>query len=202
MICATAVQVRACRCAACWARSASPCSQDVRRHGGGSRSTPRCLRSGWRTRRSGRTAPAVPWHHRPCAGAGMCADHCGMEAAEAAATAADTVTAVGAGLTDPRTKGASVCRWETRHRLPDTPGVSPATIPTCRCLHGERVAGGSANPRGDAATHRAIAEALNARGVRTARGGAWHDSTVRNLFGGNASDRRSAVGGRTKPLSR
>ena len=36
----------------------------------------------------------------------MCADHRGMEAAEAAATAADTVTAVGAELTDPRTKGA------------------------------------------------------------------------------------------------
>ena len=36
----------------------------------------------------------------------MCADHCGMEAAEAAATAADTVTAIGAGLTDPRTKSA------------------------------------------------------------------------------------------------
>jgi DNA invertase Pin-like site-specific DNA recombinase len=29
---------------------------------------------------------------------------------------------------------------------------------------------------------RAIAAALNARGVRTARGGAWHDSTVRNLL--------------------
>jgi DNA invertase Pin-like site-specific DNA recombinase len=29
-------------------------------------------------------------------------------------------------------------------------------------------------------THRAIAEALNARGVRTARGGEWHGSTVRN----------------------
>jgi hypothetical protein len=28
---------------------------------------------------------------------------------------------------------------------------------------------------------RAIATALNDRGVRTARGGAWHDSTVRNL---------------------
>ena len=36
----------------------------------------------------------------------MCADHCGMEAAEAAATAADTVTTVGTGVTDPRTKGA------------------------------------------------------------------------------------------------
>ena len=34
-----------------------------------------------------------------------------------------------------------------------------------------------------ATTHRAIAEALNARGVRTARGGAWHVSTVRNLLG-------------------
>jgi DNA invertase Pin-like site-specific DNA recombinase len=28
----------------------------------------------------------------------------------------------------------------------------------------------------------AIAEALNARGVRTARGGSWHSSTVRNLL--------------------
>jgi hypothetical protein len=28
-----------------------------------------------------------------------------------------------------------------------------------------------------------IREALNDRGVRTARGGAWHDSTVRNLLG-------------------
>lgn len=28
-----------------------------------------------------------------------------------------------------------------------------------------------------------IAEALNARGVRTARGGDWHASTVRNLLG-------------------
>jgi hypothetical protein len=33
-----------------------------------------------------------------------------------------------------------------------------------------------------ATTFRAIAEALNNRGVRTARGGAWHDSTVRNLL--------------------
>jgi DNA invertase Pin-like site-specific DNA recombinase len=33
-----------------------------------------------------------------------------------------------------------------------------------------------------AATPRAIAAALNARGIRTARGGAWHDSTVRNLL--------------------
>ncbi len=32
-------------------------------------------------------------------------------------------------------------------------------------------------------TLRAIAAALNARGIRTARGGAWHDSTVRNLLG-------------------
>ncbi|HBK07667.1 MAG TPA: resolvase [Acetobacteraceae bacterium] len=34
-----------------------------------------------------------------------------------------------------------------------------------------------------ASTHRAIAEALNARGIRTARGGAWYGSTVRNLLG-------------------
>jgi DNA invertase Pin-like site-specific DNA recombinase len=33
-----------------------------------------------------------------------------------------------------------------------------------------------------ATTFRAIAAALNNRGVRTARGGAWHDSTVRNLL--------------------
>jgi DNA invertase Pin-like site-specific DNA recombinase len=33
-----------------------------------------------------------------------------------------------------------------------------------------------------ATTFRAIAAALNNRGVRTARGGNWHDSTVRNLL--------------------
>jgi DNA invertase Pin-like site-specific DNA recombinase len=33
-----------------------------------------------------------------------------------------------------------------------------------------------------AKTPRAIAEALNARGVRTARGGTWYDTTVRNLL--------------------
>ncbi|MGB6285927.1 MAG: recombinase family protein, partial [Xanthobacteraceae bacterium] len=33
-----------------------------------------------------------------------------------------------------------------------------------------------------ATTFREIASALNDRGVRTARGGAWHDSTVRNLL--------------------
>lgn len=33
-----------------------------------------------------------------------------------------------------------------------------------------------------ATTHRAVAQALNERGVRTARGGIWHDSTVRNLL--------------------
>jgi DNA invertase Pin-like site-specific DNA recombinase len=36
--------------------------------------------------------------------------------------------------------------------------------------------------RSGATNPRAIAEALNARGVRTARGGQWHDSTVRNLL--------------------
>ena len=33
-----------------------------------------------------------------------------------------------------------------------------------------------------ATTFRAIAKARNDRGVRTARGGTWHDSTVRNLL--------------------
>jgi len=32
-------------------------------------------------------------------------------------------------------------------------------------------------------TTRALAEALNARGIRTARGGQWHHSTARNLLG-------------------
>ena len=31
-------------------------------------------------------------------------------------------------------------------------------------------------------TMRALAEALNARGIRTARRGEWHHSTVRNLL--------------------
>jgi hypothetical protein len=34
----------------------------------------------------------------------------------------------------------------------------------------------------------AIAAALNARGVRTARGGEWHATTVRNLLGGRLID--------------
>ena len=32
-------------------------------------------------------------------------------------------------------------------------------------------------------TLRGIADALNARGVRTARGGSWHPSSVRNVMG-------------------
>lgn len=32
-------------------------------------------------------------------------------------------------------------------------------------------------------TLRGIADALNARGVRTARGGEWHPSSVRNVMG-------------------
>jgi hypothetical protein len=31
-------------------------------------------------------------------------------------------------------------------------------------------------------TTRAIAEALNARGIRAARGGEWHPSTARNVL--------------------
>jgi len=38
------------------------------------------------------------------------------------------------------------------------------------------------NEAAGAQTPRAIAAALHARGIRTARGGAWHDSTVRNLL--------------------
>jgi DNA invertase Pin-like site-specific DNA recombinase len=38
-----------------------------------------------------------------------------------------------------------------------------------------------------ATTFRAIAAALNSRGIRTARGGAWHDSTVRNLLARDVS---------------
>lgn len=38
-----------------------------------------------------------------------------------------------------------------------------------------------------ATTGRAIAAALNARGIRTARGGAWYDSTVRNLLAREAT---------------
>ncbi len=36
-------------------------------------------------------------------------------------------------------------------------------------------------------TLRQIADALNARGVRTARGGTWHATTVRNLIGRRAA---------------
>jgi DNA invertase Pin-like site-specific DNA recombinase len=45
-------------------------------------------------------------------------------------------------------------------------------------------------------TLRAVADALNARGVRTARGGRWHASTVRNLLARQepaaSSDRQAA----------
>jgi len=33
-----------------------------------------------------------------------------------------------------------------------------------------------------ATSYAAIAEAMNARGVRTARGGDWHSTTVRNIL--------------------
>ena len=33
-----------------------------------------------------------------------------------------------------------------------------------------------------ATTHRTVAAVLNARCIRTAPGGTWHDSTVRNLW--------------------
>lgn len=37
-------------------------------------------------------------------------------------------------------------------------------------------------------SHKALAEALNARGVRTARGGAWHATSVARLLGRRAAD--------------
>lgn len=53
-----------------------------------------------------------------------------------------------------------------------------------------------------ATTFRAIADALNARGVRTARGGNWHATTVRNLLarrgqedGAPANSRKAAFNG-------
>ncbi len=39
-----------------------------------------------------------------------------------------------------------------------------------------------------ATTHGAIAAALNARDIRTVRGGAWYDSTVRNLLRRSVQD--------------
>jgi hypothetical protein len=33
-----------------------------------------------------------------------------------------------------------------------------------------------------ATSYAAIADALNARGIRTARGGEWHSTTVRNIL--------------------
>jgi Recombinase len=36
--------------------------------------------------------------------------------------------------------------------------------------------------RSGATTLRAVAEALNTRGIRTARGGAWYAATVQNLL--------------------
>ncbi len=43
-------------------------------------------------------------------------------------------------------------------------------------------------------THTAIADALNARGVRTARGGTWHATTVANILRRGRSQRSSDAG--------
>jgi hypothetical protein len=41
-----------------------------------------------------------------------------------------------------------------------------------------------ADIQGNGATSlRAVADALNARGIQTARGGSWHPSSVRNVMG-------------------
>jgi hypothetical protein len=58
--------------------------------------------------------------------------------------------------------------------------VPPPDVGGGGCLRGERVAG--AAQASGATTSRTIAEALNARGIPAARGGAWHGSTVLNLL--------------------
>jgi DNA invertase Pin-like site-specific DNA recombinase len=68
-------------------------------------------------------------------------------------------------LTDAQLKGASVLRAEADARAANV-------LPIIREIQASGVK-----------SIRDIAAALNARGVRTARGGEWHHSTVRNLLG-------------------
>ena len=77
------------RCfSACRPRCRCPCSNDVRRHRGRGRCDPRRLRVARRVRGRHRAAPAVPWHHRQRAGAGVRPHHCQLEAAGCSAAAA------------------------------------------------------------------------------------------------------------------
>jgi hypothetical protein len=52
----------------------------------------------------------------------------------------------------------------------------------CWVSTAEQVNGGLSDCAAEATTHRAIAQALNDRGVRTARGGDWHGGAIRNLL--------------------
>jgi DNA invertase Pin-like site-specific DNA recombinase len=67
-------------------------------------------------------------------------------------------------LADAGAKGAASQRAEAD-------AFAAKVLPMVRAIQGDGVT-----------TLRAIAAALNERGVRTARGGDWHDSTVRNLL--------------------
>jgi len=57
-----------------------------------------------------------------------------------------------------------------------------ATLPAVACQRNKPYRWRPQIQAAGATTHRAIAEALNARGIRTARGGQWHVSTVQNLL--------------------
>ena len=50
-----------------------------------------------------------------------------------------------------------------------------------------------AHPRSGITSLAGIAAALNARGVRTARDGEWHASTVRNLLAGSTLNGKRAI---------
>jgi Recombinase len=79
--------------------------------------------------------------------------------------------------------------------VPPPPIIAPSTFwPPPTCVFANTCAASAAAPAGNVLSivrqieasgvtgARAIAAAFNARGVRTARGGTWHDSTVRNLL--------------------
>jgi hypothetical protein len=60
---------------------------------------PRRLRAAWRAVGRGRAAPAVPWHHRQRAGAGVRPDHRRLEAVGSAASAVGGSDAKSAAVT-------------------------------------------------------------------------------------------------------
>jgi hypothetical protein len=79
------------------------------------------------------------------------------------------------------TRGFAACRWKSNLKYAQEKGVATnrkaAAIFASNVLPIVREIQAAG-----ATTHLAIAQALNARGIRTARGGVWHDSTVRNLL--------------------